>query len=750
MTSVDVVWFVSLACTVAAALGWSQGYHSITSYVTFWLTGILVGLSAVRIERLGFRSATRTDRIIRTVVIGFALIVLCGLLLGSAGWIGRAAYLVFFGICFVVSLIVRLPRESLSPIAGRTPGSRTVFAIAAPILVFIVTVGIGHLPIRYDSLNYHLYFPAQWLQAGRISIVPTPFGDEAPAYAPSNSELYFLWLMLPFHGDLLARIGQFPFYLLTALAQYALARRVGARPEHAIYPAAFFLLARPIVEEAVGADVDLIFTALFVCAVYLGFIAAQTNGRNDWIVWGTSVGLCCGTKYVSLVYVPVLLLIALMRGLRLRALWTLPGVAVLALPWYVRNWTVAGSPIYPSSLTLAGRTLARGAFSHGAMVNSLFHVSDFRLFAVVAGHAFGTSLLLLWIPFAAIGTVTLITKFASWPARFLVLLPAAMVPLFWFGVPDNTDSRFVFPIAALALLPLAFAFRDDTRWNRRIALLYGAGLLWLIVGVKATLAVRLATAPYYLRDWLSLRGLIATPFLPLFVACALAAGWSRELLSRGQPRRRTALLFSAACILVGAGSQAACPGGGCDFLDLTPSYIRATMIEGWDWVRLHAHGQTIAYTGNNIPYPLFGERLTNRVHYVNIDHHLEWKLHDYDRARRRRGDEAESEALLLATSSGVLTPVSRDAGSATDAVRPRFERMRGYRDAWLHNLNARGVTLLFVSSLSAYEIDNVWHDAAGFPIESEWAQADPGAFHLIYENRQVRIYSVSLPAKPDA
>jgi phosphatidylserine synthase len=117
MTSVDVVWFVSLACSVAAALGWSQGYHSITSYVTFWLTGILVGLSAVRIERLGFRSATRTDRIIRTVVIGFALIVLCGLLLGSAGWIGRAAYLVFFGICFVVLLIVRLPRESLSPIA---------------------------------------------------------------------------------------------------------------------------------------------------------------------------------------------------------------------------------------------------------------------------------------------------------------------------------------------------------------------------------------------------------------------------------------------------------------------------------------------------------------------------------------------------------------------------------------------------------------------------------------------------------
>jgi hypothetical protein len=747
MTSLDIVWFVSLACSVAAALGWSGGYHSITPYVTFWLTGILVGMSSVRFERLAFPSGIRTDRIIRTVVIAFALIVLCGLLLGSAGWIGRAPYVAFFGSCFVVSLGFPLPRESPTPIDERPPGSPIVFAIIAPVLVFIVTVGIGHLPLRYDSLNYHLYFPAQWLQAGRISIVPTPFGDEAPAYAPSNSELYFLWLMLPFHGDLLARIGQFPFYLLIALAQYALARRIGARPEHALYPAAFFLLARPIVEEAVGADVDLIFTALFVCAVYLGCIAVQTNARNDWIIWGASAGLCCGTKYVSLVYVPVLLVIALMGGLRLRALWAVPGVAVLALPWYVRNWSVAGSPIYPSSLTVAGRTLARGAFTHGAMINSFFHITDFRLFAVVAGHAFGTSLLLMLIPFAAIGTVTLLTKYPSRPARFLALIPIAMVPLFWFGVPDNTDARYVFPIAALALLPLAFAFRDDPRWNRTIELLYGAGLLWLIIGVKANIPVRLATAPYYLRDWLSLRGVIASPFLPIFAACALAAG-GYALLSRGHLLRRTAVMFSAACILVGAGSQAACPDGGCDFLDLTPSFIRATMTEGWDWVRLQVHGQTIAYTGNNIPYPLFGEQLTNRVCYVNIDHHLEWKLHDYDRARRRRTGETESGALLLASSSGVLTPASTDGGTAPDAVRPRFERMHGYRDAWLRNLKSRGVTLLFISALSAYEIDNVWHDAGGFPIESEWAQADPSSFRLIYENRQVRIYSVVLPANP--
>src|SRR6185312_15572436 len=105
---------------------------------------------------------------------------------------------------------------------------------------------------------YHLFFPARWLQEHRLSIVATPFSDEAQAYAPGNGELFFLWLMIPFHGDLLARLGQLPFAVLGAIVLYALARRLGASRERAIYPPLFFLLSRPIVEQAIGANVDLV------------------------------------------------------------------------------------------------------------------------------------------------------------------------------------------------------------------------------------------------------------------------------------------------------------------------------------------------------------------------------------------------------------------------------------------------------------------------------------------------------------
>jgi len=709
----------------------------------FWLFAVALGLASARIERMAF-PGTRLERVIRTAVLAFALIAVCGFLLGSLGWIAAMPYLLFAAACFGASVIARPRERPAVPGQPSRATPRVVLAIILPILVFVAVVGISHRPLRYDSLNYHLYFPAQWLLAHRIWIVPTPFGDEAPAYAPSNGELFFLSLMLPFHGDLLARIGQFPFYLLLGPLVYALARRAGAEPRAAIYPAAFVLLSRRIVENAVGADVDVIFVAMFLASVFLGIIASERDQRNDWIIWGVSLGLYFGVKYVALVFAPVFFLIPFIRGPRPKAVWALPGIATLALPWYLRNWIVAGSPLYPASLTIAGHTLAQGAFTHGAMTNSIFHVDDFRIFTFIASDAFGPALFLLWAPFAAFGIFTLLTRATQWTARFLALLPFAMIPLDWFGVPDNTDPRFLFPIVALALVPLAFVFRRGAVWDRWMHVLYGAGLVWLIIGVDARLRMPFANLPFYMRDGLSLHGLVASRFLPLFLVLALGAAWAREQLFRGDLLRRAAFAFSLSSAVVGAGALVACPADGCEFLDLTPTYIPSEVTDAWDWLAAHAHGETIAYTGNNIPYRLFGDGLANRVYYVNIDRHLDWKLHDYDRAhRRQQGDEGDKSALL-ATSSGVLRPASAEGGRPVDAVRPRFERMRGYRDAWIGNLESRGVTLLLVSRLSAYEMDNVAHDGAGFPIENEWANSDPAAFRLVYANPRVRIYTVSL------
>ena len=702
-------------------IGWYLGYRSIESFLAFWLLGALAGAAAWNFAVHGSAPGDSAGRAVRAGVIAFAIVVACGLVLGAAGRLTTLGYIVLETVLFGTSLVARRPSTAYAA----APGSKwpvMAVAIVGALVAFAAAFAAAHSPLTlYDSISYHLFFSARWVQDHALSIVPTPFSDEAQAYAPANGELAFAWLMLPFNGDLVARMGQFPFGLLAATTLYALARYLGAPAAHAAYPAVFFLLSRPVLEQIIGANVDLICAAVFLTSLYLGIVAIDRDERRDWILWGISLGLYCGTKYVALVYMPVFVLLAFARGIRRKAVSALPGIAAFALPWYVRNWVVAGSPIYPASVTLAGFTLARGAFDRGAMLNTVFHTTDVRLFPAMAAHAFGPALLLFWIPFAVVGWAALARR-GWWPYGFCVLVPLLMVPLYWFGLPVNVDSRFLMPALAPALLPLAFAFRGRPAWDRCIHALYAAGMMWIIIGLRRELP---ASLPWYMGGWLALDGLIEPQFLLWFFAVAVlvAAAWR---FGRHYP---AIAAITAATVLAIAGKP---------YLHTTSTYIRPTFFEAWRWIDEHVAGSTIAYTGNNLPYPLVGPKLGNRVIYVNIDGRRRWRFHDYDRAYR--AGQFVPVPPLLATASGELMPIA-----GYDALRPRYERMQGIRQAWIFNLEALGVRHLFISALSAYEIDYVWHDEQGFPIEETWASADPHMFRLVYNNSQVRIYAVALP-----
>src|SRR5205814_4116154 len=182
-------------------------------------------------------------------------------------------------------------------------------------------------------------------------------------------------------------------------------------------------------------------------------------------------------------------------------------------------------------------------------------------------------------------------------------------------------------------------------------------------------------------------------------------------------------LAAGTTTMLAAGDERWCGAPRCDYLDTTSPHVRPGPLEAWAWVRDHVSDSTIAYTGINLPYPLIGAHLTNRVLYMNIDGRPRWRFHDYDRAYRD-GRFAPTPPIL-ATSSGELLPVSAVSGGLPDALRPRYPRMQGFPEAWTFDLERVGVDLLFVSALSAYEVDYQWHNDEGFPIEDEWASHDP-------------------------
>ena len=732
--------FIGVLVAANVWIGWLLGYSSARGYFTFWTLCALALVTAWNVVSRVFPAIGRLDSAIRLGVVTFAVVVLTGLLLGAIGKLTIVACIMTQALMCVASMFAPARGSSMS---AREPPAVSVVPIAAvgALLSFGAGFALTHSPLTlYDSLSYHLFFAARWVQDGAVSIIPTPFSDVAQAYAPGNGELWFAWLMLPFHGDLAARIGQLPFAILAATTIYALARRLSAAPRHAVYPAVFFLFSRPIMEQAIGANVDLICAAMFLTSLYLGIVAIDRDERRDWILWGISLGLYCGTKYLALVYTPVFLLLAFSGGLRTRVGWALPGIAAFALPWYLRNWFVAGSPIYPASLAIAGVTIARGAFTHAAMLNTVFHTSDMRLFPVMAARGMGPTLFVFWIPFALAGLVSMIRR-GWWPHGFMAAVPLAMVPLYWYGFPVNVDARFLMPAVGPALVPLAFAFRKSRVWNVCVEIAYALALVWIVVGARAEVP---AHVPWFMSGWLALDGLVRPAFVIGFAALAamMAVAWH---LVAHRPRWAIPLMASfavASATVLAAGGEEWCRPSRCEYLATTSPYIRSNLVAGWRWMTEHVHSSTVAYTGINLPYPLTGDRLTNRVIYVNIDGRPRWRFHDYDRAYRTGRFDPVPPAL--ARSSGELMPVAQRAGPRDDALRPRYERMEGMRDAWIANLNAFGVRHLFIAALSAYEIDYVWHTDGGFPVEDEWARRDPQSFHLEYENPQARVYAVDL------
>jgi hypothetical protein len=699
--------------------------------IQFVALGVCVAAAAWRLMQHSGEAGSLSHHLLRSSVIATAIVVAVTMIAGAAGrlYAGDVLLLEFCALAVAI-WVAHAPAGQPARIDTRALPTALVALLSATIAC-ACAFAITHAPLTlYDSLSYHLHFAARWVQDARLSIVPTPFSDEAQAYAPGNGELVLAWLMLPFHSDVLARMGQLPFALVGALATYAIARRLGREPAYAVYPAAFFLLARPVVEQMVGANVDLVCAAGFLATVYFTIVAVERDGRRDWAMVGIAAGLYAGTKYLALVYVPALVLLACARGVRRKALWALPGIAALALPWYARNWIVAGSPIYPASLSIAGLTIARGAFTRAAMTNTVFHTSDVTLLPAMLAHAVGPTLFVVWLPCAVAGWIVM-ARSGWWPAGALVAATLAMAPLYWFGFPVNVDSRFLMPAVGLAMVPMAFVFNAHRRWNAFVHAAYTVAVAWMVVGLHRSIP---AALPWFMGDWLALDGLVPATALPAFaiVAVALAACWLVL-------RRHHALALPGVAVAIGCAAAVLVLARRSDSLDVTSPYIRQGYTASWEWLADNVRGSTIAYTGINLPYPLTGERLANRVVYVNIDGRSRWRFHDYDRGYR--SGRFVPDPPLLAQPSGELRPVAQRSGPRDDAVRPRYERMHGDRDAWIFTMEQWRVQYLFVAMLSAYEIDYVWHNERGFPIEDEWALADPVRFHVVYTNPQVHIYA---------
>jgi len=426
--------------------------------------------------------------------------------------------------------------------------------------------------------------------------------------------------------------------------------------------------------------------AFFLATLPFAIRLARRRGEGaalgrDAAAFGLAAGLCAGAKVVGAVFVLPLVGVAAALCARARPSRALGALAALGLGFaataaffYARNLAVTGNPLYPLTLKVGATTLAPGAYDAAVLRTSVYHLARGDLAAL------GALLLEPGLAFAVGGVLALARAARAAPAWTLLAL--ALGALFWLAIPYQ-ESRFLFPLWGVAAIAMAVAARE------------GAGALrWAPLALGVVGSVVEQPTPERVAA------------LGLGAAAALAASGLDDG-PRARLGRALGVSCAAAALALVAATALVPPGA--------PAYALGDELdEAWAWLRANVRDARVAYTGNNLAFPLTGDGASNDVRYVNVAGAPDDLFHDF----ARRAPEA----------CGGPEPAPYRAGA-------RYE-------TWLANLRAARREVVFVAALDPAVRATIAADADGFPVERAWADAHPGVFTLRFASPAARVYGV--------
>ncbi len=627
------------------------------------------------------------------------------LLLGSIGQLHLPGLLVV--VLLLTVAVVALDRLRRPPGDERIEGAadREVrFACILALFVACLVLAAAYLSrilpsLTTDALVYHLAFPARWVQQERIELIPVWFHNPANTFSPLHPSCVFAWWILPMGSDVLARFAQLPFLAALGLAIYRLLRGAGTAAFLAAAAASACCVSRPFLGEGLQAKDDVMLAACFVASV-VALTREDVASLAGGLRLGLAFGLLLATKYVALLSVPMLLVPAL--GLvgrkpgRRQILWALVPLILLAGPWYVPNLVLTGNPLFPIEVRLGSWTLLPGLFAT-AVAPADRTLSSLVDTFVIKGR-FG---LPGWLAtLLAIGWLAaLVTCRRRWRAPGILaclLGPPILLGTFFFASPDR-EIRYVFPLLCLlfAATGLAIAHAPLPRAAKNIL---GGGLLLASLSRGLVWPILIESALY---------GMLLAAGL---VLARLA--WKRAIAPRPEVRMVVLPLVGFAVIAifyVGWGNFVE----DCRWARgplYAVSYEDRGLGPAWAWIEKNARpGDTIAYTGTPMCYPLMGFHYRRRAVYLPIQPGAE-RIRD-------------------------LPPVPERLTGRT--LLPKVVALyRGNPDRafWLEQVRRARPRYLLTTPFREQPV-----------VEAAWAEAEP-SFRRVFQSGPTRVFAL-LPAK---
>lgn len=268
-------------------------------------------------------------------------------------------------------------------------------ALASParrlVQVCAVAAGIGliraimNIPIVTDTLTYHMLFSGNFVQGGGWFDIDMPgtWGVKYRFY-PTGGEILTAWLMLPFHGDLLAGLSSFPSWILTMTSLYELGRNLGLPARRAVIPACMAGFMPAVFAFIASAYVDIQLLGCLLCGTLFFLQAWRKGGWSAYFLCGTAMGTALAVKIFALGGVCGAFGMLFLRSLTARddnhgwraLLGMGTAMALIGFPHYLHLYSVFGSPTWPLPLSLPGFPIFRGSMQFQEMLGYLKTVAE--------------------------------------------------------------------------------------------------------------------------------------------------------------------------------------------------------------------------------------------------------------------------------------------------------------------------------------------------------------------------------------
>jgi hypothetical protein len=239
-----------------------------------------IALNAIALAA-GYRFATRRiggDLVRRLIDAGLIYYLLQYVVIGALGVVGLLSPWTIGPLALMCSAMLwagsgwQRKETKIAPPAPATPrGERAVVAVC---LAFVIAYAGAYVyqqrslpPTADDALTYHLPAAVQWLQTGRIGLMPTWFFNPANTYSPLGGSLFMAWLIAPVGSDVLVRYVQLGPLILLFFVVLEIARLLGARTITAALVATACVMVRSFVNQVVVPKDDLFLTVFATAAV---------------------------------------------------------------------------------------------------------------------------------------------------------------------------------------------------------------------------------------------------------------------------------------------------------------------------------------------------------------------------------------------------------------------------------------------------------------------------------------------------